>query len=82
MVLSEQHEMIRDALRALRKNAWRPMPHAGTGSIISRKNCTGLAALGAYGVAVPEELGGAGLDYLSLALVLEKLQPATAAPRP
>jgi butyryl-CoA dehydrogenase len=33
----------------------------------------GLAALGAYGVAVPEELGGAGLDYIALALVLEEI---------
>ncbi len=32
-----------------------------------------LAALGAFGVAVPEHLGGAGLDYLSLALVLEEI---------
>ena len=32
-----------------------------------------LAALGAFGVAVPEALGGAGLDYVSLALVLEEI---------
>ena len=33
----------------------------------------GLAALGAYGICVPEEYGGAGLDYLSLASVLEEI---------
>jgi alkylation response protein AidB-like acyl-CoA dehydrogenase len=33
----------------------------------------GLAALGAYGICVPEEYGGAGLDYLTLALVLEEV---------
>jgi alkylation response protein AidB-like acyl-CoA dehydrogenase len=33
----------------------------------------GLAALGAYGICVPEEYGGAGLDYLTLALVLEEI---------
>jgi hypothetical protein len=33
----------------------------------------GLAALGAYGICVPEEHGGAGLDYLTLALVLEEI---------
>jgi alkylation response protein AidB-like acyl-CoA dehydrogenase len=33
----------------------------------------GLAALGAYGICVPEELGGAGMDYLSLAVVLEEI---------
>ncbi len=33
----------------------------------------GLAALGAYGICAAEEYGGAGLDYLSLALVLEEI---------
>lgn len=34
---------------------------------------TQLAELGVYGVAVPEQWGGAGMDYLSLALVLEEI---------
>ena len=29
--------------------------------------------MGAYGICVPEDLGGAGLDYLTLALVLEEI---------
>ncbi len=33
----------------------------------------GLAELGAYGICVPEEDGGAGLDYLTLALVVEEI---------
>jgi hypothetical protein len=33
----------------------------------------GLAALGAYGICVPESYGGANLDYLTLALVLEEI---------
>ena len=33
----------------------------------------GLAALGAYGICVPEDLGGAGLDYLTLAVVIEEI---------
>src|SRR5690606_29871762 len=37
------------------------------------KALAGLAALGAYGVAVPSEYGGAGLDYLCLALILEEI---------
>jgi len=32
-----------------------------------------LAALGCYGICVPEEWGGANLDYMSLALVLEEI---------
>ena len=41
--------------------------------IFPREAHRGLAALGAYGICVPEEFGGAGLDYLTLALVLEEI---------
>lgn len=74
MVLSEQHEMIRDALRTysqerLAPNAarWDKEAHFPADEL------KGLAELGAFGVVVPEELGGAGLDYVSLALVLEEI---------
>ena len=33
----------------------------------------GLAELGCYGVAVPTEWDGAGLDYLALAVILEEI---------
>jgi butyryl-CoA dehydrogenase len=74
MVLSEQHEMIRDALRAFSQE--RLAPNAARWDRehhFPQEELHGLAALGAYGVAVPEELGGAGLDYVSLALVLEEI---------
>ena len=74
MILSEQHQMIREALRdfsqaqlapfAAQWDRERSFPHAALRE---------LAALGAFGVAVPESLGGAGLDYLSLALVIEEI---------
>jgi alkylation response protein AidB-like acyl-CoA dehydrogenase len=74
MVLSEQHEMIRDALRAfsqekLAPNAarWDKEHH------FPKEELKGLAQLGAFGVAVPDEYDGAGLDYTSLALVLEEI---------
>jgi butyryl-CoA dehydrogenase len=74
MVLSEQHEMIRDALRSFAQE--RLLPNAARWDKehhFPQEELHGLAALGAYGVAVPEELGGAGLDYLALALVLEEI---------
>ncbi|HJV80633.1 acyl-CoA dehydrogenase family protein [Noviherbaspirillum sp.] len=74
MVLSEQHEMIRDALRSFAQE--RLAPNAARWDKehhFPKDELQGLAALGAFGVAVPEELGGAGLDYLSLALVLEEI---------
>jgi hypothetical protein len=74
MVLSEQHEMIRDALRAfsqekLAPNAarWDKEHH------FPKEELKELAQLGAFGVAVPEEYDGAGLDYTALALVLEEI---------
>ena len=74
MVLSEQHEMIRDALRSFAQE--RLAPNAARWDKehhFPKDELKGLAALGAFGVAVPEELGGAGLDYLSLSLVLEEI---------
>jgi hypothetical protein len=74
MVLSEQHEMIRDALRSFAQE--RLAPNAARWDKehhFPKEELKELAALGAFGVAVPEELGGAGLDYLSLALVLEEI---------
>ena len=74
MILSSEHQMIQAALREfsqeqLAPNAarWDKEHH------FPKEQLTQLAALGAFGVAVPEELGGAGLDYLSLALVLEEI---------
>ena len=74
MVLTEQHEMIRDALRAFSQE--RLAPNAARWDKehhFPQEELKALAALGAFGVAVPEALGGAGLDYLSLALVLEEI---------
>jgi alkylation response protein AidB-like acyl-CoA dehydrogenase len=74
MVLSEQHQMIRDALRTFSRE--RLAPNAARWDRehhFPQQELRELAALGAYGVAVPEALGGAGLDYLALSLVLEEI---------
>jgi butyryl-CoA dehydrogenase len=74
MLLTPQHEMIRDAVRDFVREEI--TPHAARWdreSIFPREALAGLAALGAYGVVVPEQQGGAGLDHLSLALVLEEI---------
>jgi butyryl-CoA dehydrogenase len=74
MILSEEHRMTRDALRAfcqerLAPNAarWDREHH------FPRDELRELGRLGAFGVAVPEADGGAGLDYVALALVLEEI---------
>ncbi len=74
MVLSEQHEMIRDALRSYAQDKLAPQAARWDKEHhFPAEELKELAQLGAFGVAVPEELGGAGLDYLSLALVLEEI---------
>jgi butyryl-CoA dehydrogenase len=74
MLLTPDQEMIRDAVRDFaRAELW---PHAAQWDRehhFPHEAHRGLAALGAYGICVPEALGGAGLDYLSLALVLEEI---------
>lgn len=74
MLLTQDQEMIRDAVRDFaREQLW---PHAARWDrehVFPREAHQGLAALGAYGICVPEELGGAGLDYVTLALVLEEI---------
>ncbi len=74
MILSEQHQMIRDALRDFSQQQLKP--HAAQwdrDSSFPHDALRQLAALGAFGIAVPEALGGAGLDYVALALVLEEI---------
>ena len=74
MILNLEQKQIRDAVRAFAQaELW---PHAArwdkehTFPVEAHK---GLAALGAYGICVPEEFGGANLDYLTLALVIEEI---------
>jgi butyryl-CoA dehydrogenase len=74
MILSEDHIAVQDAVRAYvqteiapRAAQWDKTHH------FPKEQLRGLADLGCYGVAVPEAYGGAGLDYLSLALILEEI---------
>ncbi|MDP3672283.1 MAG: acyl-CoA dehydrogenase family protein [Telluria sp.] len=74
MILTDEHQMIRDALRSFSQE--RLAPNAARWDrehYFPKDELKELAALGAFGVAVPEQLGGAGLDYVSLALVLEEI---------
>jgi len=74
MLLTPDQEAIRDAVRAFAQaELW---PHAAKWDKehhFPKEAHRGLAELGAYGICVPEALGGAGLDYLTLAVVLEEI---------
>jgi alkylation response protein AidB-like acyl-CoA dehydrogenase len=66
--------MIRDAVRTfVQEQIW---PHAARWDKehhFPKDVHRGLADLGCYGICVPEEWGGAGLDYTTLAVVLEEI---------
>ena len=74
MLLTQDQEMIRDAVRAFaREQLWPNAPRWDKEHYFPSEAHRGLAALGAYGICVPEEFGGADLDYVTLALVLEEI---------
>ena len=74
MILSEELSMVRDAVRTF--VAEQVAPNAdrwARGRTFPGDALRGLAALGCYGVAVPERWGGAGLGYTALAVILEEI---------
>jgi alkylation response protein AidB-like acyl-CoA dehydrogenase len=74
MLLSEEHQAVQDAVRQYVQAEIAPHAAAWDKSCqFPAAQLRGLAALGCYGVAVPTEYGGAGLDYLALALMLEEI---------
>ncbi len=74
MLLTQDQEMIRDAVRAFAsEQLWPHAAHWDKTHHFPKEAHQGLAQLGAYGICVPEAYGGANLDYLTLALVLEEI---------
>jgi butyryl-CoA dehydrogenase len=74
MLLTEDHIAVQDAVRAYVQDRIAPQAAAWDKSHhFPKAELQGLAALGCYGVAVPTEYDGAGLDYLALALILEEV---------
>jgi alkylation response protein AidB-like acyl-CoA dehydrogenase len=74
MLLSDDHRAVQDAVRAYVQAE--VAPHAAAwdkAATFPKAALRGLADLGCYGVAVPTDWDGAGLDYLALALILEEI---------
>ena len=74
MILNNEQNQVREAVRDFAVQELWPnaakWDKAHTFPVEAHK---GLAALGAYGICVPDDLGGAGLNYLSLAVVIEEI---------
>ena len=74
MLLTEDHLAVQDAVRSFVQAEIAPHAAAWDKShTFPAAQLKGLAALGCYGVAVPAEWDGAGLDYLALAVILEEI---------
>ncbi len=74
MLLTQDQQMVRDAVRDFAQTElWPNAPRWDKEHHFPKEAHRGLAALGAYGICVPEEYGGANLDYVTLALVLEEI---------
>ena len=74
MILSAQHEMLRDAVRKFAREQL--APHAARWdreNHFPREALKGLAQMGLYGVAIGEEWGGAGMGSTALALAIEEI---------
>ena len=74
MLLTAEREMIRDAVRAFARERLAPFAADwDRDAAFPREALKEMAALGLFGVCVPERWGGAGLDQVSLALALEEV---------
>jgi butyryl-CoA dehydrogenase len=73
-MLAEEHLQLRDALREFAAKRLAPFAAEWDRQArFPREALKELAALGTFGIAVPEEYGGAGMDYTALAVALEEI---------
>ena len=74
MLLNEEQQLVRDTMRAFAQEQL--APHAARWdreAHFPREELRALGELGAMGMVVPEQWGGAAMDYVSLAVALEEI---------
>ena len=70
----EIYTQIRDTARRFAESHVRPLARdLDEAEVFPADIYTGMAGLGLFGITVPQDFGGAGLDALSYALVMEEL---------
>ena len=73
-MLSEEHEQARDSARRFADEAIRPVAaELDESERFPSGIYDAMAGLGLFGITVPADLGGAGMDALAYALVMEEL---------
>ncbi|MYH57838.1 MAG: acyl-CoA dehydrogenase, partial [Boseongicola sp. SB0675_bin_26] len=74
MQLSDTNVQVRDAARAFAESAIRPIAQElDAEERFPSELYAEMGQLGLFGICVPEEMGGPGLDTLAYALVMEEL---------
>jgi butyryl-CoA dehydrogenase len=74
MILTEEQEMIRDAMRQYARARIAPFAAEWDRShTFPAEALKGLGELGAMGIVVPSQWDGAGMDYMSLVLAIEEI---------
>jgi butyryl-CoA dehydrogenase len=73
-MLSDEHRLLRDSLRDFAQQRLAPFAAEwDRNATFPKEALAELAALGTFGIAVPDHYGGAGMDYLALAVALEEI---------
>ena len=73
-MLKEEHRLLRESLREFAQARLAPFAAEwDRRHLFPQDALHELAQLGAFGIAVPEEWGGAGMDYTALAVALEEI---------
>ncbi len=74
-LLTDEHKIIRDAVRAFVKKEVSPIieEYAQKGET-PKHLIKGLGELGCFGPTIPEEYGGAGLDYISYGIMMQEIE--------
>ena len=74
-LLSEEHKLVRDTARAWVKRAVSPIiEDYAQRAEFPQEILHGLAEIGAFGPTIPENYGGAGLDYISYGLIMQEIE--------
>jgi|TARA_B110000495_G_scaffold199418_1_gene212816 glutaryl-CoA dehydrogenase len=74
-LLSEEHLLVRDAAREWVKRDVSPIiEEYAQNAEFPKQIVSGLANIGAFGPYIPEEYGGAGLDYISYGLIMQEIE--------
>ncbi|MEE8525941.1 MAG: acyl-CoA dehydrogenase family protein, partial [Thermoanaerobaculia bacterium] len=72
--LSEEHRLLREEVRRFAEEVVRPIAkEIDVEGRFPTETIAQAAELGLTGVAVPEELGGAGMDTVAYCLVIEEI---------